>query len=117
MSDDSIIDPAAIARLERLGGRDFLRNMIELYLQHAPARVLAIEEGLDAADAAQIERAAHGLKSSAGNLGAFRLQDAALSLELMGAAGTIDTAAIALVRDEYTASERALRALLQDITS
>jgi HPt (histidine-containing phosphotransfer) domain-containing protein len=113
MIDENILSRAALERLERLGGNDFLRQMIGLFLQHGPERIRELDEGLHINDAAQVERAAHSLKSSAGNLGVTRLQEAAQSLELLGAAGTIDVAAAELVRNEYTAGEAALRVLLQ----
>ena len=114
MSDDVVLDPVALQRLKRLGGPPFLRQMVELYLQHGPDRIRAMEEGVSTSDAAKVERAAHSLKSSAGNLGATRLQEAALALELAGAAGTVDIAAAARVREEYTAAEKVLRALLEE---
>ena len=116
MSDDTI-DPTAIARLERLGGADFLRQMIELYLQHGPERIRALNAGVTNNDAREVERAAHALKSSAGNLGATRLQAAALALELLALAQKVDQPAAELVYQEYAASEAALRARLQELTA
>jgi HPt (histidine-containing phosphotransfer) domain-containing protein len=118
MSDDSdnpILDRAAISRLDRLGGADFVRQMVELYLQHGPERIRALEKGVRDGDAAQIERAAHSLKSSAGNFGAVRLELAALWLESTSCEGTVDAAAAERVREEYAAAEVALRALLQEL--
>jgi HPt (histidine-containing phosphotransfer) domain-containing protein len=116
MSDDTI-DPAAIARLERLGGAPFVRQMIELYLQHGPDRIRALNAGVANHDAREVERAAHALKSSAGNLGATRLQAAALALELLALAQKVDQPAAELVLQEYEASEAALRARLQELTA
>ena len=118
MSDDSdnpVLDRAAIARLDRLGGTDFVRQMVELYLQHGPERMRALEQGVRDGDAAQVERAAHSLKSSAGNFGAVRLELAALFLESRSFEGTADAAAAERVREEYAAAEIALRALLQEL--
>ncbi|MBY0524532.1 MAG: response regulator [Gemmataceae bacterium] len=58
-----------LARLEDLGGVAFLHEMIGLFLESAPQRLDAMRAGLRADDLNAVERAAHALKSSAGNLG------------------------------------------------
>jgi HPt (histidine-containing phosphotransfer) domain-containing protein len=80
------LDPAAIERLRRLGGDALTGKMASLFLGLAPERLRAAHEGLIAGDHDAIRRAAHSLKSSAGNIGAGailedsgRLEDAAES--------------------------------------
>ena len=80
------LDPAAIERLRRLGGDALAGKMASLFLELAPERLRAAREGLAAGDHDAIRRAAHSLKSSAGNIGANailedadRLEDAAES--------------------------------------
>ncbi|MBR9990172.1 MAG: Hpt domain-containing protein [Gemmatimonadetes bacterium] len=89
--------------------------MAELYLEHGPLRIRALREGAAAGDADQIERAAHTLKSSAGNLGAVRLQRLAEGLEAAAAAGVIDRDAIERTVHEYEESAAALRSMLEGI--
>jgi HPt (histidine-containing phosphotransfer) domain-containing protein len=67
------VDGDALARLERFGGGKLLREMISLYLEHAPARLAAAEAGIAGGDAAAAENALHSLKSSSAQLGALRL--------------------------------------------
>jgi HPt (histidine-containing phosphotransfer) domain-containing protein len=114
MSDETL-DRSALLRLERLGGAKLLRQMIGLYLEHGPGRVQAIADGVADRDAAAIERAAHTLKSSAGNLGALRLQHAAEALEAVAASGMVDEQLAQRVQAEYAESEAALRNTLEEL--
>jgi HPt (histidine-containing phosphotransfer) domain-containing protein len=67
------VDPEALARLERFGGQVLLREMVGLYLAHAPERIAAVEAALAADDVIAAENALHSLKSSSAQLGAMRL--------------------------------------------
>lgn len=108
------LDIAALDRLRRLGGENLLRQMIELYLTNGPDRIRSLTEGAAARDAAQVERAAHTLKSSAGNLGAARLQTIAEAVESEAAAGRIDEVQVAQLVRDYEASVDALRRALEE---
>lgn len=81
-----MLDPAVLDRLRRIGGRDFLLEMIALFLENAPLRVRAAREGVEGADSQAVYRAAHSLKSTAGNLGARVLQRTAERVERRAAA-------------------------------
>jgi len=74
MPDSPVIDPGAIERLRKWGGEGLPRRMIDIFLIHSPERVLQIREGIAREDASGAETGAHSLKSSAGNVGATRLQ-------------------------------------------
>jgi HPt (histidine-containing phosphotransfer) domain-containing protein len=113
MSGDVVLDVTAVDRLKRIGGEQLVRRMIELYLEQGPARLAALTEAVRDGDAAGAERVAHALKSSAGNVGAERLQQAAQTLETLSAAGELDASLADRVRAEYAATEEALRAVLQ----
>ena len=69
----SILAPEAFDALARLGGEDFLHELIAQFIaegaQIAENMVLAVEEG----DFAAFRREAHALESSAGNVGAVAL--------------------------------------------
>jgi HPt (histidine-containing phosphotransfer) domain-containing protein len=56
------------------GDPELLLDLIRLFLEDGPSKVAAISEGLQATDFDKMERAAHALKGSAGNLGARLLQ-------------------------------------------
>lgn len=108
-----VLDPAAFARLERIGGAGLVRRMCETFLGFAPGRRAALEAARGAADWAAAADAAHALKSSAGNVGAERLRELAQRAEL--AAGASDQVALAALSPELAAAlgevEGRLRAL------
>ena len=74
MSDQSIIDQSAIERLKEWGGADLPRKMIDIFLSNSPERMDQIREGISTETPRKSETGAHSLKSSAGNVGAVRLQ-------------------------------------------
>jgi HPt (histidine-containing phosphotransfer) domain-containing protein len=115
VTGDPGIEQAALDRLVRLGGSKLLRQMIELYLTHGPERLRTVEEGVSAGDAAMIERAAHTLKSSAGNLGAVRLQHTADALEALAAQGVVDVHVAERLRAEFEESAVLLRQALEEL--
>jgi two-component system, sensor histidine kinase and response regulator len=85
-----ILDEDALDRLMRIGGQDFVIEMIALFLDNAPRRVAAARAALDAGDFQALYRAAHSLKSTSANLGAQRLRLVAERVEAMAAAGGAD---------------------------
>lgn len=85
-----VLDPAALERLLRIGGQDFLIEMIELFLEHAPHRLAAARAAFDAGEITTVYRAAHSLKSTAGNLGARALQATAEQAETRAAAEDVE---------------------------
>lgn len=112
-----VIDPAAVERLRRIGGGDLARQMIALFLEHGTGRVERATAACSSGDAAGVEREAHGLKSSAGNVGAVRLQRIAEDAE--SAAGSGDLSALSALVDgmsrEYSAAAAALNGFLAEL--
>ena len=115
MTVDPTLNGSALERLEKLGGKTLVRQMIELYLANGPERVRALREGVEAGDAERIERAAHTMKSSAGNLGATKLQHTADALESLASSGVVDAVMVERLVTEYEESERALIEALEDL--
>lgn len=72
----------ALERLHRLGGGKFVREMIDLFLDYAGSKIAEARRAQMAGDSAGVARAAHPLKSSAGNVGATRVQELAAQIEL-----------------------------------
>jgi HPt (histidine-containing phosphotransfer) domain-containing protein len=88
MSAEPILDPAAVVRLQRLGGDKLLHQMIRLYLENCEARLAQIDAGLtEGGELDETRRGAHSLKSSAANVGATRVSRAAAELESAAHAG------------------------------
>ena len=65
------------------GDPELLLDLIEMFAADAPSKVQAVREGFESQDFETVERAAHSLKGSSGNLGATKLQ---LACERMQAA-------------------------------
>lgn len=116
MNAPPVLDPAALDRLRRIGGGTLLAQMVELYLANGPDRVRTLQDGAATGDVERVERAAHTMKSSAGNLGAIRLQRTAEALESSAGAGTVDAQLVARLVREYEESAAALREVLEEET-
>lgn len=89
----SAIDLSVVQELLDLcddGDVALLGELVELFLRDAPARVTDILEGCDAGDLERVEKAAHALKGSAGNLGAIDVQAIAERLQIAGRSGDAD---------------------------
>ena len=85
-----VLDDSALARLDRIGGGEFIVEMIELFLENAPIRLANAREAYDAGEPATLYRAVHSLKSTAANLGARSLQRAAEAAEERAKAEDMD---------------------------
>ena len=87
--DPTIIDPAALERLEKWGGTSLCNEIVHLFLENGPSRVEQIAEAMDGEDLTIPERGAHSLKSSAANVGAQQLQEVASEIELAASEGDL----------------------------
>ena len=87
MPDDPTIDMQAIDGLRELSpdaGTEFLRELIEIYLQDTPLRIAEMEDALNKKDLPSFTRAAHTIKGSSSNFGAAKLTKLAHELEMQG---------------------------------
>ena len=76
----------------RVGGRvrpALVNKVIGLFMQDVPALMQALRNGLDSADAEQVRRAAHTLKSSAATVAARDLALLAASTEALARDGRL----------------------------
>lgn len=85
----TLLDQAAIERLQNFGGDRLVRGMIELFVKNAPTRVADAREALDCGDSAALRAALHGLKSSAGQLGAATVHQACIAGEELASRGEL----------------------------
>ena len=88
--DPTIIDPAALKRLEDWGGSSLSKEIVRLFLENGPSRVDQIRGAMDGEDLDEPERGAHSLKSSAANVGAQLLQKVASELESAASGGDLN---------------------------
>ena len=75
------IDMQALERLRKIGGEALLSKIVALFVSHAEPAIKESTAGLQIGDLDSVQRAAHSLKSSAGNLGAQQLQNLAGRIE------------------------------------
>jgi len=115
MDETVVVDTDALGRLEEWGGRELVRNMLEIFFAHAPERIEQIRSGADSGSMEEAERGAHSLKSSAGNLGARRLQARAAEMEERAADGELD--AVTALLPELESAWAEAKAALTDVRS
>jgi two-component system sensor histidine kinase/response regulator len=99
---DAPVFDAALA-LERVDGeREFLEEIIRLFLADAPGRLAEVEQALAQHDAKKLANAAHALKGATGCLGGLRASAAALQLESIATKGELSSAggAVALLKQD-----------------
>ncbi len=109
------IDRQAVDNLRELNPDDpnFLRELIDLFLQDIPQRVAEIEQAIASQDAALLTRAAHTIKGSSGNFGAGNLARVAQEMEHQGKSASFAAATTSLIslRAEFALVAEALRKL------
>ena len=81
MNQPNSFDPAAIERLLKLGGPKFTLDMIDLFDSYGAKKVAEARSAQQMGKLTALADAAHPLKSSAGNVGAVRVQELAAQLE------------------------------------
>lgn len=84
MPDPSVIDPQAIENLRALNPDDndeFLREIVNIYLEDTPLRIKELDESFAAKDIGKFTRAAHSIKGSSSNLGAVAVRSVAEKIE------------------------------------
>jgi HPt (histidine-containing phosphotransfer) domain-containing protein len=92
MSMSDVLDPAVIETLRQLtspGEPDVLDEVLKIFLQEAPLRIERLRTFLAAGNIQEVQRAAHSLKGSAGNIGASRLHELCRQVDEKGRAGEL----------------------------
>lgn len=97
MTATPALDPSVVASLRELtppGEPDVLTEVLRLFLADVPGRIARLREACAAGNAVDVQRAAHSLKGSAGNIGAHdlyaicrQMDDRGRSGDLAGAGG------------------------------
>lgn len=91
MSGSPNLDPVALQRLQRLGDVAFVVKMINLFLEYAPQKIAEACAAQAAGNLTGVGRAVHPLKSSAGNVGARRIQELAHHIEELAGQSRIES--------------------------
>lgn len=115
LTQEATLDPEILASLRQMKeetGEDILSELIEMFLEDAPAQIRQIRRALAEGDAQTLEYTAHALKGTSGSMGATRmsalssrLQDIGRSEELAGAPATLDR-----LEEEFVLVRRELEA-------
>nr|MDQ3317199.1 response regulator [Actinomycetota bacterium] len=87
--DDRPLDPKVLAGLRELGDAELLSELAEMFLDDASSRLAALRGVIEDGDAHAVERAAHTLKGSSGNMGATGMAAICAELEEAGASGDL----------------------------
>ena len=98
-----LIDSGVLRNIAALAKPTLLNSMIDLYLQHSPGLIAAIETAAANMQADALTQAVHTLKSSTSNLGGTRLAMVAKECENLVRGGAITQVApiVAKIRREY----------------
>ena len=97
MSTSGILDPAVIENLRQLtppGEPDVLGEVLTIFLQEVPPRIDRLRTFLAAGNIQEVQRAAHSLKGSAGNIGAHRLHEVCRQIDEKGRSGDLSGLAV-----------------------
>jgi CheY-like chemotaxis protein len=89
----SVLDPEVLANLRDLGDAELLAELAGMFLDDASSRLQELREAIGAGDAAGVERVAHTLKGSSGNMGATRMSAICAELQDVGGSGDLSRAA------------------------
>ncbi|MEO7207066.1 MAG: response regulator [Steroidobacteraceae bacterium] len=98
-----LIDPGVLRNIAALARPALLDSMIELYMQHSPPLITAIEQAAAGAQVDVLQVALHTFKSSTANLGGMRLATLTKECEGLLREGGIAKAApsVQKIRREY----------------
>jgi HPt (histidine-containing phosphotransfer) domain-containing protein len=104
------IDRATFDALSDATGADFARELVDTFLEEAPAMLNDLRDALATNDADRFRRAAHSLKSNSLTFGALTLGAMARELELTDVTKVRESAAqpLAALSDEYARVATAL---------
>ncbi len=93
-----LIDAGVLRDIASLGRPSLLSALIDLYLQHSPSLVAAIEAAARDRQTTNLAEAIHTLKSSTANLGGARLAALLRECETMAGEGHVEKAVLRLQR-------------------
>ncbi|MCR9244506.1 MAG: Hpt domain-containing protein [bacterium] len=119
---DNVLDMSIVEELLSFaddGDPELLVDLIQMFLEDGPSKVRSITEGLEEGDFEKVERAAHSLKGTSGNLGAKFLQDSCEAMQLASRNQEMENVRTLTpqIVTNYHDAELALQKLLNSYTS
>jgi len=111
----SVLDQEVLANLRDLGDAGLLAELAGMFFDDASSRLGELRDAVEAGDAGGVERVAHTLKGSSGNMGAARMSAICADLQDVGASGDLARARGLLegLEEEYGRVRPALEAELE----
>ncbi len=77
------VEKSTLEELKQTSGADFLRELVDTFLDEAPRLLGQLHTALAAGDVETFRRAAHSLKSNGATFGAGRFSQQAKELEML----------------------------------
>ena len=119
MSARDVLDPDVVESLRQLtppGEPDVLGQILQLFLDEAPKRLDALRSAMASGDAGNVQRTAHSLKGSSGNIGAHAMYDVCRQLDDRAKSGNLAVLQplVDSLSAEYRKVETEIRKLLAD---
>src|SRR5215207_8388335 len=94
------IDHAGMKNLRDLGGSEMISELARMFFDDTRSDLRTLREAVEENDARSVERVAHALRGSSGNMGATRMAVICAELQNVGASGDLGHAAELLDRLE-----------------
>ena len=118
MHAHDVLDPDVVERLRQLtppGEPDVLAEIFNLFLDEVPKRIDALRSAVLSGDAVKVQRTAHSLKGSSGNIGARAMHEVCRQLDERAKDSDLDTLQplVDTLVAEYRKVEREIRRLLR----
>ena len=111
------LDPAVVERLRQLtppGEPDVLAEILNVFLSEVPRRIDRLKAAWRDGNAAEVQRAAHSLKGSSGNIGADAMFAVCRQIDERAKARDLDLSGLIQLLDiEYGRVDRAIHDLLR----
>ena len=109
-------DPETLVRLRTLGGDSLIRKLVAVFGEFARDRVRDAVTAGQSGDLDALARAAHAIRSSAGNVGALHLLEISTALERTARAGQSAPIPelVSELQTAYTATSAYLATALQE---
>jgi HPt (histidine-containing phosphotransfer) domain-containing protein len=92
MGAPPVLDPTVLESLRQLtppGEPDVLKELLTLFLEDVPGRIEKLRAAWQAGDAVGVQRSAHSIKGSAGNIGATELYGVCSRIDAQGRSGDL----------------------------
>jgi len=86
------LDQSVLAGLRELGDQELLKELAGLFLEDVPPQLETLRQAIEGDDASGVQRVAHTLKGSCGNMGAVRMATICAELEDVGRSGELERA-------------------------